>query len=118
MQDVDIFIHQIACAEKERDKRQKLLDLQLTDEEWSRVTMLLGLLAKAEYAQQSFSSDCGPATHLALPALEALHKAWYTRSTKNEYIDFWPALEAGLQKVANYYEKTADSDAYFMAMCA
>ena len=69
-------------------------------------------------AQQSFSSDCGPATHLALPALEALHKAWYTHSTKQEYIDFWPVLKVGLQKVANYYEKTADSDAYIMVMCA
>jgi hypothetical protein len=78
--------------------------------------MLLGLLAKAEYAQQSFSSDCGPATHLVLPALESLHKAWHTRSTKEEYLGFWPALEAGIKKIASYYKKTADSDAYIMAM--
>jgi hypothetical protein len=68
------------------------------------------LVQVTEYAQQSFSSDCGPATHLALPALEPLHKAWHTRSTKVEYMDFWPALEAGINKIAGYYEKTADSD--------
>ena len=87
------------------------------DHEWAHVKMLLGLLAKAEYAQQSFLSDCGPATHLALPALESLHKTWHTRSTKSEYVDFRPALEAGIKKVADYYEKTADSDSYIMAMC-
>lgn len=116
IKDVDTFVHEMAGAEKDREKRAKLQDLQLTDEEWTRVSMLLGLLAKAEYAQQSFSSDCGPATHLALPALESLHKAWHTRSTKADYIDFWPALEAGVAKISSYYEKTADSNAYIMAM--
>jgi hypothetical protein len=71
-------VHEIAGAEKDRAKRAKLQDLQLMDDEWTRVTMLLGLLAKSEYAQQSFSSDCGPAIHLALPAIESLHKAWHT----------------------------------------
>ena len=114
---MDTFIHEIAGAEKDCEKHQKLLNLQLTDDEWARIKLLLGLLAKAEYAQQSFSSDCGLATHLTLPALESLHKAWHTRSIKAEYIDFWPALEAGINKVAAYYEKTADCDAYIMAMC-
>lgn len=104
-------------AEKDREKRQKIHDLQLTEAEWDHVSMLLSLLVKAEYAQQSFTSDNGPATHLALPALESLHKAWHTRSNKADYIDFWPALEAGVNKVTSYYEKTADSDAYIMAMC-
>ncbi|KAG8218244.1 hypothetical protein J3R82DRAFT_3844, partial [Butyriboletus roseoflavus] len=76
MQDIDIFVYQIALAKKEQDEHQKLLNLQLTDEEWLHVIMLLRLLTKAEYMQQSFSSDCGPTTHLTLPALEALHKAW------------------------------------------
>jgi hypothetical protein len=75
---VDTFVHEIAGTEKDCEKRLKLLNLQLTDDEWARVKLLLGLLAKAEYAQQSFSSDTGPATHLALPALESLHKAWHT----------------------------------------
>ena len=115
--DVGTFIHEIAGAEKDWVKHQKLQDLQLTDEEWGRISLLLGLLAKVEYTQQSFASDTGPATHLALPALESLHKAWHTQSMKAEYADFWSALEAGVNKIANYYEKTADSDAYIMAMC-
>ena len=117
MQDVDSFMHKIAGAEKHREKCVKLQDLQLMDKEWTHVSMLLDLLAKAEYAQQSFYSDCGPATHLALLVLEPLHKAWHTRSMKEEYLGFRPALEAGIKKIASYYEKTADSDAYIMAMC-
>ncbi|KAF8545776.1 hypothetical protein OG21DRAFT_1491932 [Imleria badia] len=102
-------------AEKLKDDVDTF-DLQLTDEEWTRVSMLLGLLAKAKYAQQSFSSDCGPATHLALPALEALHKVWHTRTMKVEYAGFRPTLEAGINKITSYYKKTADSNAYIMAM--
>lgn len=88
----------------------------MTEDEWSRVGTLLALLGKAEYAQQSFSLDCGPAIHLALPGLESLHKAWDTRSTKAEYIEFWPGLEAGVSKIAEYYQKTAGSDVYVLAM--
>jgi len=107
----------MASEETQREKCQKLQALQLAEDEWGRVSLLLSLLVKAEYVQQSFSSDCGPATHLVLLALESLHKAWYTQSTKAEYVDFWPALEAGTDKITSYYEKTADSDTYIMAMC-
>ena len=31
---------------------------------------------------------------------------------KEEYLGFWPTLEAGIKKIASYYEKTTDSDAY------
>ena len=116
-QDVDSFVYKIVGAEKDQEKHSKLQDLQLMDKEWTCVSMLLGLLAKAEYAQQSFSSDCSLATHLALPALKSLHKAWHTWTTKVEYAGFQPALEAGINKIISYYEKTMDSDAYIMAMC-
>lgn len=88
----------------------------MTEDEWSRVGILLALLGKAEYAQQSFSLDCGPAIHLTLPTLESLHKAWDTQSTKTDYINFWSGLEAGVQKIAKYYEKTAASDVYILVM--
>jgi hypothetical protein len=54
--------------------------------------------------------------HLALPALEALHKAWTVRATKPRYSRFAAALTAGTDKIAEYYEKTEDSDAFIMAM--
>lgn len=66
--------------------------------------------------QHAFSSDQAPTLHLALPALEALHKAWSTRLTREKYSKFIPALEAGLSKIGEYYDRTSDSDVYTFAM--
>lgn len=55
--------------------------------------------------------------HLELPALEALHKAWTKQADRSKYRDFVPALKAGLDKIEEYYDRTADSDAYTFAMC-
>jgi rubrerythrin len=56
--------------------------------------------------------------HLALPALEALHKAWTSRMERTKYSHFAEALEAGVDKIVEYYEKTADSDAHVFALRA
>lgn len=93
------------------------MDLQLRDDEWSHICILLVLLGKSEQAQQSFSSDQGLVAHLALPVLEALHKAWHSQSLKVDYADFWAGLEVDVNKIAEYYEKSVDSNVYIMAMC-
>ena len=71
----------------------------------------------ADNMQQAFSSDQGTTLHLALPTLEALHKAWTKRAARSKYRDFIPALEAGLAKIEEYYDHTADSDTYTFAIC-
>lgn len=68
-------------------------------------------------AQQAFSSDQGSTLHLAIPALETLHKSWDTRARKPKYARFSTALNAAATKLDKYYEKTTDSPAYIMAMC-
>ena len=62
-------------------------------------------------------SDQGTTLNLALPTLEALHKAWTKRAARSKYHDFIPALEAGLAKIEEYYDHTADSDMYTFAIC-
>jgi hypothetical protein len=118
-QDVDTFVHEISGAEKDRDTRRKLSDLQLSPDEWGRVKILLDLLSVSERAQQSFSSDRGASVHLVLPALEAMHKAWLSRTLKSKYINagLVVALDAGIKKIGEYYERSAESDAYIVAMC-
>jgi hypothetical protein len=54
--------------------------------------------------------------HLAIPALEALHRAWSSRAERPKYERFFPALEAAYKKIDNYYEKTTKSPAYVLAM--
>lgn len=52
----------------------------------------------------------------ALPALEKLHAAWDKAAIKPRYAPFVPALDAGMEKLDEYYQHTADSDAHIMAM--
>ena len=68
-------------------------------------------------AQHAFSPDHGTALHLALPALEGLHKAWSRRLMRAKYRHFVPALKAGLGKIEEYYERNPDSDASIFPMC-
>jgi hypothetical protein len=63
-----------------------------------------------------FSSKTSPTLHHALPALEALHKAWDARSQKAKYANFKTALEAGTAKIESYYNKTSASLVYTMPM--
>ena len=69
-------------------------------------------------AQQAFSSEQGSTLHLAIPALETLHKAWSSHAEWSKYARFALALTAAAAKLDEYYEKTTDSPAYIMAMCS
>jgi hypothetical protein len=69
-----------------------------------------------DVAQQAFSSKQGSTLHLAIPALETLHKAWSSRSEKPKYARFASALKAAANKIDEYYEKTTNSPAYIISM--
>ncbi|KAG1785110.1 uncharacterized protein HD556DRAFT_1305691, partial [Suillus plorans] len=87
---------------------------------WSSTYVMLNRVEKmkphADNVQQSFSSDKGSTLQLALPALKALHKAWMSHSESSKYEPFHTALNAAVEKICGYYERTADNDAYIMAM--
>ncbi|KIK91700.1 hypothetical protein PAXRUDRAFT_148908, partial [Paxillus rubicundulus Ve08.2h10] len=68
-------------------------------------------------AQQSFSSDKGCALQHALPVLEALHKAWTIHSDCEIYAPFKDGLDVATDKLAEYYNCTADSNAYTLSIC-
>jgi hypothetical protein len=53
---------------------------------------------------------------LGIPALEALHKAWFSRVDRSKFEAFAPALRAAYEKIDEYYEKTTESPAYIMSM--
>ena len=81
--------------------------------------MLLILTQHADNAQQSFSSETVPTLHRAIPALEALHKAWSSRAERPRYERFASALNAACTKINEYYEKTTETLAHIitMSMC-
>ncbi|KIK78669.1 hypothetical protein PAXRUDRAFT_108336, partial [Paxillus rubicundulus Ve08.2h10] len=109
---VDTFVYKLGLRQTIQDKHDQIVQMKLTTAEWKRVGLFASLLAHADMAQQSFSSDTGPSLHLALPALESLHKAWDSCSTQSKYEGFSLGLDAAVEKIGEYYEKSADSEAY------
>src|SRR5262249_36385409 len=77
---------------------------------------MLIIFQHAENAQQVFSLEQESTLHLAIPALEALHRAWSSRAECPKYERFVPALNAACAKVDEYYDKTRHSAAFIMAM--
>lgn len=115
-EDVNYFVGRLTLQERDASRHKKIASLELSEDEWSRVQKLLSILGFAELAQHSFSSEEGPTLHLALPALKALHSAWSSRSARIKYIDFHQVLDAAVDKISDYYMKSASSDAHIMAM--
>lgn len=75
-------------------------------------------LQYADQAQQAFLSSHTLSLHNALPAIEALHAAWSKKaeSTRAKYKLFKEGLVAAMEKLEEYYEKTAQSDVHIFAM--
>lgn len=118
------------------EKKKKLDALELSEEEWACVGLFCNLLGVslfqyisaytllivshvvqyADEAQQAFSADKYPTLYNALPAIEKMYSSWEKASKKWKYEAFAPALEEGMSKLNDYYEKTAASDSHIMAM--
>ncbi|KAJ3562023.1 hypothetical protein NP233_g9835 [Leucocoprinus birnbaumii] len=113
---INNFLYLIARDEKDDNKKQKLCELALSDDEWKRVKELVCLNQLADSAQHAFSTETEPALHHGLPALEALHAAWSSHAEKEKYSRYAPALHAGINKILEYYEKTSTSHAYALSM--
>ena len=132
LQHIDTLIDKLRWEEADSSKHDKIRTLKLDEDEWQNVSTFLSLLAicthnyssltylmiwkHADNAQQAFLSEQVSTLHLAIPALEALHRAWSSRASRPKYAWFAPALDAACNKIDNYYEKTTESPAYIMAM--
>ena len=57
-----------------------------------------------------------PTLHNALLAVEALHARWTKAASKDKYEPFHKALEVATDKLDEYYNKTAMSDAHIILM--
>jgi hypothetical protein len=70
----------------------------------------------ANDTQQVFLSVSTPSLQNALLALERMHMAWEKASNRPQYSSFITALEAGMQKLDQYYQCSAKLDVHTMAM--
>jgi hypothetical protein len=55
--------------------------------------------------QQAFSLEHSSTLHLAIPALETLHKAWSSCAARPKYVRFSTALKTAVAELDKYYEK-------------
>jgi hypothetical protein len=101
----------MGLQERNLTKHAKIDYLRLILVEWTHVGQFADLLSVSQFpefrkfclslfkyadvAQQAFSLDVGTTLHLAIPA-----------------------LNAAVQKLDEYYEKTTELPAYIMAMCS
>ncbi|KAG6851447.1 hypothetical protein C0991_009084, partial [Blastosporella zonata] len=115
-QHVDTFLHELHRKELNRDKCAKLDALKLTDKEWEQVSLFCSLLSHANKAQQAFSSAQAPTLFDAIPAIKALYQAWSSCGSKTKYFSLKFAITASMEKVNEYYIKSADSKAHIMAI--
>jgi hypothetical protein len=136
VQAVDEFVYELGYKETNLEKRRKIATLTLNEGEWTRVRLFCNLLQvsplryinseannmvwaslqHADDAQGAFSSASMLTLHNALPTLERLHAAWEKASSKPRYLHFARALNAGMDKLNSYYQRSAESDAHIMAM--
>ncbi len=79
-------------------------------------TLSLTTVQDADDAPHAFSSDNHPSLHNTVPALEKLHATWNKKIENAKHGEFWDALKEAAKKVSEYYEKSADTDAYTVAM--
>ncbi|KAJ2911647.1 hypothetical protein MD484_g8767, partial [Candolleomyces efflorescens] len=113
---INDFVYKISQEEPTAEKQRELLELRVSEDEWTRVKEFLKVLKHADAAQHTFSTETDPSLCHALPALERLHKTWTALTSKDRYSSFHDALNAGLSKVSTYYNKTSAVDAYTMTM--
>ncbi|KAG2111385.1 hypothetical protein BD769DRAFT_1674378 [Suillus cothurnatus] len=97
-------------------KQAKIDFLRLAPAEWTHVGKFTDLLSYADVAQQAFLSELSTTLHLAIPALETLHRTWSSCARRPKYAHFAPALLSAAQKLDKYYEKTTGSPSYVMTM--
>ena len=126
---------ELRLKESNSEKQQKVASLVLSDEEWTRVRLFCNILQArtittylklellmydfiqhANDAQQAFSLSSAPTLQNALPALERMYAAWEKSSSKPRYACFVTALDAGMAKLDDYYQRSTASDAHIMAM--
>lgn len=77
---------------------------------------LLFELQPLRNAQADFSSEKSPTVWRALPTLELLIEQWELMLAHPKFASVAHGIEKGLAKLRKWYQKTTDSDVYFICL--
>jgi hypothetical protein len=78
---------------------------------------LVSFLQGAAKIQETFSAEYYPTIWRILPAYEELLAEWRVFSHDPRMIALWPAIEAGIESLEKYYNKTDNSPAHIISTC-
>ncbi|KAG6912098.1 hypothetical protein DXG01_000658, partial [Tephrocybe rancida] len=96
--------------------KKEYADYKLTSDEWEILGLIKEVLQEPRDAQAQFSSEKFPTVSKALPILKYLIERWdnFARLAKFEKIAH--AIQKGLEKIQKWYNKTDDSNMYFICL--
>ncbi|KAF7325529.1 putative AC transposase [Mycena kentingensis (nom. inval.)] len=112
----DRYLEQRIWEETNEEKRAKLGQLKITEEQWDKVRKLIRVLQVADEVQQVCSAEEYPTLHLVIPALERMHRQWSKLQDNPDYSELVEPMQAAVNVAADYYDRTSRCDAYTWAM--
>jgi hypothetical protein len=71
----------------------------------------------AAEVQEAFSAEYYPTIWRVLPLYEDFIAKWKEFAADPNMFQLWPAIEAGLESLEKYYNKTDDSPVHIVSMC-
>ena len=67
-------------------------------------------------AQQSFSNSQDPVAWQTIPVLEFLQQTWVNTASMLKFAELKNTIHSSLDNMNKWYQKTEDTDAYFICL--
>ena len=81
----------------------------------ARLSLGVSLPEPAE-AQQTFSRVADPTVYRTLPVLEYLQEQWMSMANATRFASITPTIQAGLDNLNKWYNKTEHTDIHIMCL--
>ncbi|KAG2035041.1 ribonuclease H-like domain-containing protein [Suillus americanus] len=116
-QGVNRFVHLVDDSDEVPKLRKwQYADFKLTNSDWLQLSLIHEALQEPADATQSFSSSKHPTVWRVIPVLEFLQQSWKNMVADEKFLSISDALEAGLENLDKWTQKTDDTDAYFICL--
>jgi hypothetical protein len=116
-------------------KGKSYADFRLSAQEWMELDLMREVLQVCHFplsftcnyayvlhtkepadAQQSFSATREPTVWRTIPVLEYLQETLQNMANSSKFSRFSTAIEAGVSNLSKWYDKTDDTDVYFICL--
>jgi hypothetical protein len=100
------------------DKNQpKYSSYKFTEAEWELLALIEKVLKVAADIQEDFAAEYYPTVWRILPLYEQFIAKWQQYASDPDFVTFWPAIEAAIDSLEKYYNKSDNSPVHIVSMC-